>query len=384
MAGELRKRVLVVDDTKSNIDILVDCLGEEYEVHAALNGQWAIKIAHDARPDLILLDVMMPDLDGYEVCRRLKADAITADIPIIFVTALQDDEDKLRGFEAGGADFITKPFSIAEVKARIRSHLEAKAYREEILDYQRVLQQRVAERTKELTEAKDRIGKSFLEMVFRLALVAEFRDHDTGAHIMRIGWYAAALASQMNLDDEFARTLKYAATLHDIGKVAIPDNILLKTGPLSAEEWVIMRRHAEIGAEILHGSASQLISLGGEIALSHHERWDGNGYPRGLGGEMIPLSGRIVAVVDAFDAIISKRCYREPWPVDKAVDIITKESGSQFDPTVVEAFISQVEELVSIRDCFADESRQMIMKTFEFVATQAANEDMLARVSPPE
>jgi len=342
--------VLVVDDSPVNIDVLDGILAPHVRVLAALDAPTAQRLARRSPPpDLILLDVNMPGMNGFELCQQLKHDRATRDIPVIFVTARSDDMDEGHGFAVGGADYITKPVHPEVVLARVRTQLELQSRRVAARERGRRLERQVQARTNELKRAYDELWQASLETTVRLARAAEFRDDDTGAHILRMSNVAAALARTMGLHSTLCEQIVHAAALHDIGKIGIPDGVLQKRGPLTPEEWVVMRRHPTIGASLLEGSDNPVLQLAEVIARTHHERWDGSGYPEGLAGEAIPLVGRIVAVADVFDALTSARPYKPAFPVPRAVRIVRDGAGSHFDPRVVEAFLACLDELVSLR-----------------------------------
>lgn len=336
MTDETAKQaILVVDDTPENIDVLRGILQDRYAIRAATSGELALKIIERQAPDLILLDVMMPEMDGYEVCGRLKSREATAHIPVIFVTAKTETEDEKEGFELGAVDYITKPVNPAIVKARVSTHLA-------LADQQRACRQQVIERTHDLEDAQ----KAAIHM---LGDAGHFNDTDTGVHIWRMAAYAAALARSVRWPVERAAMLELAAPMHDTGKIGIPDNILKAPRKLEPDEWTVMQTHAEIGHRILSKSNSELFQLAASVALSHHERWDGSGYPNGLSGENIPECARIVAIADVFDALTMRRPYKEPWPVEKAFETIEQDAGSHFDPRLVEAFLSIRDEILAIK-----------------------------------
>ncbi|AGW13163.1 HD domain-containing phosphohydrolase [Megalodesulfovibrio gigas] len=340
-------RLLLVDDTKTNIDLLVAALMDDYILSVALNGPSALHIAAKLKPDLILLDVMMPEMDGFAVCQQLKADPETSDIPVIFLTAMDDPDMKSKGFQFGAVDYITKPFHAAEVKARVRNHLSLLLARRQLARQNSELEHRVQERTRELEH-------NYRDTLLRLGLAAEYRDNDTGRHIRRIREFTALLARKSGCTPKEAEDMGLAATMHDIGKIGIPDAILLKPGKLDAQEWQIMQRHAQIGADILACSNSPLLNLSRTIALTHHERWDGTGYPQGLAGETIPLAGRIVGLVDVFDALTSDRPYKPAWSVAEAAAVIHKERGAHFDPALVDLFLDDFDAFLHIYDQHKD------------------------------
>ncbi len=333
--------VLVVDDTPDNIALLSEVLKQDYRIKAALNGPLALQIASATdKPDIILLDVMMPQMDGYEVCKALKRDPITAGIPIIFVTAKSDVEDEKYGFSLGAVDYITKPISPPLVKARVKSQLV-------IYDQARHLEKLVQERTQELIQTR-------YEIIRRLGRAAEFKDNETGMHVVRMSWFSRYLAEEIGQSDEWCDLLFNAAPMHDIGKIGIPDRILLKPGKLDPDEWEIMQKHALYGAEILGEHASPLLQMAKEVAITHHEKWNGKGYPHGLRGDDIPLSGRIVAIADVFDALTSERPYKRAWSEEEAVALLQKEAGEHFDPALIPPFINCLPRIRETQNMYRD------------------------------
>src|SRR5579862_1236262 len=345
-------RIFIIDDSSENLSILGELLAD-YKRNFALNGDDAIRwLASQPPPDLILLDVIMPGLDGFEVCRRIKSDPRLHDIPVIFITALADADAETRGFEFGAVDYITKPFNPAVVKARVKTHLELKHARASLAHQNSILEDQVAAPTKELSGALSDVKKGALDTIFRLARAAEYKDMHTGEHVMRMSQYSAAVARGMGFSEADVAQMLYAAPMHDIGKIGIPDQILLKTGKLSDDEWAVMRQHTRIGAKILSGSNSEIIRLAEEIALSHHEKWDGSGYPNALAAEKISLHGRIVAIADVFDALTTSRPYKDAFPISEAMSIIQNGRGKHFDPQVVSAFFSVEPEILKIKHSF--------------------------------
>ena len=285
-----------------------------YEIVKAANGEEALEKLSGNQIDLILLDVMMPGMDGFEVTRRVRQDNTHRLLPIILVTALRETEDRVKGIEAGCDDFISKPVDKMELLARVRSLLKVKAYNDLMSNYRKELESEVTRRTEELKHAFERIKAASLDTIYRLSMASEYKDEDTGAHIKRMSRYCAAVARRMGLDESTIETILYAAPMHDLGKIGIPDLILVKPAKLDPVEWEIMKQHTVIGAKILKGSDAEFIRLGETIARYHHEKWDGSGYPNSLKGIEIPIAGRIAAIADVFDALTSKRPYKEPFP----------------------------------------------------------------------
>ena len=331
-----KQTVLVVDDAPENIDILVGTLKEKYNVKAAINGEMAIKIAQAKPPDIILLDIVMPEMDGYEVCRQLKADYITRHIPIVFVTAKIEVEDELKGLELGAVDYITKPISPPVVLARVRTHLA-------LHDQNLELDRKVRLQTKQIHETR-------LQIIQKLGKAAEFKDNETGLHVIRMSKYSHLLAIAAGLSESDADLLMNAAPMHDIGKIGIPDDILKKPGKLTFDEFEIMKTHCQIGADVIGDDSSELLQLAKQIALTHHEKWNGSGYPNKLAGEEIPLPGRIVAIADVFDALTSVRPYKKAWTTEEAVALIEKEAGEHFDPVLVQLFLQSLPKIISIKE----------------------------------
>jgi putative two-component system response regulator len=347
--------VLVVDDEEANrrlMKALLEPLG--YIVIAAADGLEALEKVKACSPDCVLMDALMPRMGGIEAAALLKENEVTRIIPVIMVTGLRDLDSKVKAFQAGVDEFLSKPFDRVELQARIASLLKVKAYNEQRRRYQKELEAEVEKRTGQLKETHGRLRASSLEMVYRLSRAAEFRDEDTGAHLKRMSHYCAAVARHMGLSDHTVDTILYAAPMHDVGKIGIPDRILLKPAKLDAREMQIMRLHTTIGAQILHGSREGFLKLGEVIALIHHERWDGKGYPRGLAHTEVPLVGYITAISDVFDALTSKRPYKEPFPEDRAFSIIKEDREGHFHPDVCDAFFDIAEEILTIKRTYAD------------------------------
>lgn len=356
-----RPTVLVVDDTPENISLMSALLKDDYKVKVANNGEKALRIARsETSPDLILLDIMMPGMDGYEVCRLLKADAATCDIPVMFITARTEMEDEKHGLDLGAEDYITKPISPPIFMARVKTHLKLKAAADFLRDKNLFLEREVERRTREVRALQE-------VTILALASLAETRDSDTGNHLRRTQLYVKSLALHLKthprfkefLSDNNITLLFKSAPLHDIGKVGIPDRILLKPGPLEPEEDEIMKTHTKIGwdaiehAERSLGAKVDFLRIAKEIALSHHEKWDGTGYPGELAGDEIPISARLMAVADVYDALISSRVYREGIPHEKVVQILIEGRGSHFDPDIMAAFIELKEQFKQIAQNYA-------------------------------
>jgi len=323
-----RPRLLLVDDEPTNLQVLRHLLQADYRLLFATDGHRAVEIARQQRPDLILLDVMLPQLDGYGVCRALKQDPCTATIPVIFITALTDHDNEARGLEMGAVDYITKPISGPVVCARVRTHLSL--------------------------VHMDALRETRLQIVQRLGRAAEYKDNETGMHVIRMSHYAQQLALAAGYSPAWAEDLLNAAPMHDVGKIGIPDAILRKPGKLDAQEWEVMRRHPDIGAQIIGEHSGGLLQLAYSIALYHHEKWDGSGYPHGLAGESIPIEARMVALADVFDALTARRPYKEPWSLEDALAHIQAQAGQHFDPTLVPLFVALVPKLLEIQQRWAD------------------------------
>jgi putative two-component system response regulator len=353
--------ILVVDDQLQNIELLeAQLVPQGYEIVRAINGKDALTIISGNEIDLMLLDIMMPGMDGFEVTRRVRQDKKTRLLPIILVTALRETEDRIKGIEAGCDDFISKPVDKMELLARVRSLLKVKDYNDLMLNYRKELESEVTARTEQLKQALERIKIASLDTIYRLSVASEYKDKDTGAHIKRMSRYSAAVARRMGLDENTTETILYAAPMHDLGKIGIPDQILMKPAKLAPAEWKIMKMHTVIGAKILQGSDAEFIKLGESIALSHHEKWDGSGYPNGDKGLEIPIAGRIVAIADVFDALTSKRPYKEPFTIEKSLAIVKEGRGTHFDPDVVDAFFDIQDEILNIKKQYSEDNQKII------------------------
>ncbi|KTG22383.1 two-component system response regulator [Pseudoalteromonas sp. XI10] len=321
-----RERILVVDDEPANLKVIREVLANDYRLSFAKSGELALQLIENEPPKLILLDIMMPDMSGFEVCKVLKANPKTAHIPVIFVTALSHEQDESEGFALGAVDYITKPISPAIVRARVKNHLS-------------------------LVQA-EQLQLAHIDLIQRLGRAAEYKDTDTGEHIARMSRYSKILALAYGMSEYEAEQLKQAAPMHDVGKIGIPDSVLLKPGRLNENEYEHMKQHALIGAKILENSTSPLLQLAHKLALEHHEKWDGTGYPYGLKGEEISIEGRIVTIADVFDALTSKRPYKKAWSVEEALDLLKDEAGKHFDPQLVDLFIGQIDSIIEIKNTY--------------------------------
>jgi putative two-component system response regulator len=368
-----RATILVVDDTPDNLAVMSSLLKGTYKVMVANHGERALKLARATpKPDLILLDIMMPGMSGYDVIRELKADPATRHIPVIFLTAMSESEDEQAGLDLGAADYITKPISPPIVLARMRTQLDNKAVGDFLRDQNAYLEAEVSRRTRQLAAIQD-------VTILAMASLAETRDSDTGNHIRRTQHYVRALAKKLQLHPRFGYFLTdptidllyKSAPLHDIGKVGIPDRILLKPGRFTPDEFEIMKTHTTLGRAAIVAAEKQLgmtvdfLSHAKDIAYYHQEKWDGSGYPEGLSGEGIPISARLMAVADVYDALISRRVYKEGMPHEKAVAIITEGRGSHFDSDMVDAFLELQDEFRAIALCYADTDADMAAKAVQ-------------------
>ncbi len=373
---EQAKHILVIEDDPMNNRLLVAILTRlGYIVDAAFDGVSGLEKVESSPPDLILLDLNLPRMDGYEVARRLKHSDKTKIIPIVVVSSFAEVENRIKALEAGADDFLSKPVDQVELRARVQSLLKVKVYNDYMVNYQKTLEDEVNQRTHQLRQAFDelknateKIRQASLDTTIRLAQAAEYKDEETGGHIKRMGYYAAAIAKALSLSPQDIEAILYAAPMHDVGKIGIPDRILLKPGSLDEEEWKVMRQHTSIGGNILSGSDSHVIQMAEQIALSHHEKWDGSGYPKGFKGLEIPVWGRICAIADVFDALTTKRPYKKALSVEHSLDILDKSRGTHFDPDVFDVFFSIKEEILSIRKTYDDPvSEEKIIAPFDQV-----------------
>lgn len=345
---------MVADDETANLTLMESILsGLGYQVLAASDGKTAVEMAIGNPPDLILMDIMMPHMDGLTAIQKLKSEEPTSRIPVVVVSGKAEISDRIMAMEAGADDFLNKPVDATELKARIRSLLKVKAYNDHLINYQKELEKEVAFRTVQLESSLKKVKLASLEAIFRLSLAAEYKNKETGDHIKRVSQYAGAIAGEMGLNHATIEAIIYATPMHDVGKIGIPDQILLKPGKHDGGEWEVMKQHTVIGANIMGGSGHGFIRLASVIALTHHERWDGTGYPRGLKGDSIPLVGRIAALADYFDAMTSERPYRErAHTVERTIGYIIENRGGHFDPQVVDSFLNIQGSIRNIKHTF--------------------------------
>ena len=343
-------RVLIVDDEEKNrklISVILDKNG--YESAQAVNGMEALSMMDSGEYDLVLLDVMLPEIDGYDVCRQLKKNARSSTVPVIIITSLSDRNSRLKGLEAGASDFLTKPIDSTELLLRCNNLLKVREYENILADYNRQLTFQVEQKTHELKE-------SYRDTILRLTKMSEYKDEETTMHIRRVSLYCAEIANKIGWSSEDTEIIELASPMHDIGKVGIPSEILLKRGKLSDVEFSLMKTHAEIGAEILSGSSSKVIQMSERIARCHHERWDGGGYPKGLQGNEIPIEARVMNIADQYDALRSSRPYKPSFTHEQVFDIITRGDGrtqpEHFDPEILEIFKTTHAEFRRIYDSF--------------------------------
>lgn len=369
--ARLTGRIAIVDDEATNIKVLrkyLQIAGYQDFVTTTVAGDSLSLIRRD-KPDVVLLDVMMPEVSGLEILQSIRAIDETRHIPIIILTAATTDDTRRQALELGATDFLAKPVEVSELLPRVRNALVIKAHHDHLREYADRLREEVASRTRELTHTRQ-------EVVHCLARAAEYRDNETGRHVLRVGKYVGVIAREMQVDPDFVELLELAAPLHDVGKIGIPDEVLRKPGKLtpdefslmqshaglgrkvfeciSVQEWDVFRSHTEIGQKIFGSPQSPLLTLAARIALTHHERWDGSGYPLALSGENIPLEGRITAVADVFDALSSRRPYKPAFPLEKCLEIMKAERGRHFDPRVLDAFLNRLREVIAIQIEYAD------------------------------
>ena len=371
----LKAKILIVDDEQANVSLLEDILENEEYAHfkSTLDSREAFDLYKQFRPDVVLLDLNMPHLDGFQVMEQLNELEKGSYAPILVLTAQSDRNTRLRALAAGARDFIGKPFDITEVSRRISNMLEIRLLHNQIRDQNQVLEEKVLTRTRELEETRQ-------EAILRLGRAAEYRDNETGMHVIRMSRLSALLAKEIGLSDDECQLILQASPMHDVGKIGIPDNILLKPGKLDEAEWKIMRKHPEIGATILSGSHSKVMQMAEIISLTHQERWDGSGYPQGLKGEGIPLAGRIVALCDVFDALTSKRYYKEAYSIEKAMEIIEESSGKDFEPRLVEAFKRVLPKMIAIVQELPDQETAHILKVYRQLDTPKSENSITSSI----
>ncbi|MFM1890953.1 MAG: hypothetical protein RLZ44_30 [Pseudomonadota bacterium] len=341
--------ILVVDDEAANVKLVERTLRAfgYPNLFSTTDSRAVLELYQQHQPDLIVLDLNMPYLDGFEVMQRLQALGRDDLPPILILTAQHDQEHRVRALRGGAHDYVTKPFAVDELLARVRNLINVRLYHKTMRQRNELLEERVRQRTHELYDTR-------LQIVQRLGRAAEYRDNETGLHIVRMSKVASMLAAAVGWEQGQCDLLLNAAPMHDIGKIGIPDSILLKPGKLTPQEWEIMKSHTTIGAHILSGDDSELLSMARDIALNHHEKWDGSGYPNGLTGEAIPLVGRIVALADVFDALTSERPYKQAWTVERALEYLDANRGKHFDPELVQLFCERLPEVLEIGERYAE------------------------------
>lgn len=363
---------IVEDDDKLRKSLEEILSSEGYRVISAKSGKEFLEKLEIANPDVALIDYFLPELDGLSLCKLIKNNPKTFDIGVIIITGCSDPKLKIKGLLAGADEFLTKPVEISELLVRIKALGRIKKYRDFFKEYQKTLEKEIEKKTRELQKAYLRLNQAYkeikdlsLEVIYRLAKAAEYRDEHTGAHIHRLSFYCKRIGEALGLSTEQIEILQYASPLHDIGKLGIPDRILLKPGPLTSKEREVMKLHTIIGAKMLEGSNVKYLKSAEKIALYHHEKWDGSGYPFGLKGKKIPLFARIVAVADVFDALTSNRPYRKAFPFEVAVQIIKSEKGFHFDPEIVEVFLKVKTDLIEIKMLLKDEDIPHLFRLYQ-------------------
>lgn len=345
-----RAKILIIDDQEANLLLLEKLLklSGYHSIFKTTDSRKALGMFKEIEPDLVVLDIRMPHLDGFDVLELFKQEELTSYLPVLVLTAQTDMETRLKALELGAKDFLEKPFDRLEAMTRIQNMLEVRLLHNEVRDQNRVLEERVKERTIDLINTQR-------EILRRLGKASEYRDDDTGFHINRMSKYCQLIAQTADLSDRFSDMILDISAMHDIGKIGIPDSILLKPDKLTDQEFEVMKQHTVIGADILSGSDSPILRLAESIALTHHERWNGSGYPNGLAGESIPIEGRICAIADVFDALTSTRPYKSAWPVEQAIEEMKKGRGFHFDPNLFDIFISILPQIIEIKDKYSNE-----------------------------
>ncbi len=348
--------ILIVDDEQVNVLLLQRLLekGGYSRLTMTTDPREAIDLYHNNDFDLVLLDINMPHIDGFGVMEQINSTDEDGYMPVLVLTALADRDTRIRALEAGAKDYLTKPFDNVEFLNRVHNMLEVRLLHTQVRRQKDILEEKVRERTQELIEKADELQETRLEVIRRLGRAAEYRDNETGLHIIRMSKYSQLLGRAAGMSENEAEVLLNASPMHDIGKIGIPDSILLKPGKLDAGEWEIMKTHTSIGAEILSGHPSELMDMAKLIALTHHEKWDGSGYPEGIKGEDIPLTGRVVALADVFDALTSERPYKKAWSVEDALAEIDRISGAHFDPNLTHLFREILPDVLMIKEQYAE------------------------------
>ncbi len=343
-----KPKVLIVDDTPTNIQLAASALGmQKYDISFSYSGVEALSMIDKDQYDLILMDVMMPEMDGHECCRRIRQHPHYRYIPVLFLTARTDEESVVMGFDAGGSDYVTKPFHARELVARVENLIKLKYFE----DFQ---EQKILETLAEVEKLNVEIVATQKEVIFTLGAVAEARSNETGKHIKRVAEYSYLLATLYGVEEDHAQLIRLASPMHDIGKIAIPDHILNKPGKLTPDEFHIMKTHAELGYEMLNKTSRPILNIAALIAYTHHEKFNGSGYPRGLIGKDIPIEGRITAFADVFDALGSERVYKKAWKDEEIFALFKEERGKHFDPELVDLFFQHLDDFLRIRDTYKD------------------------------
>jgi len=361
ITSDLKKgHIIVVDDEAANLKLVERVLdiGGYKDVSLVEDPTTVVDLYKDKGADLLLIDLNMPIMDGFELIQALMELEDEFLPPILVLTAQQAQEYRQKALDLGARDFVTKPFVVNELLARVRNQLEMRQAQAQLRAQNQHLEEMVQERTHELQIAHQQLHESRLQVVRRLGRAAEYRDNETGLHIIRMSYISVILGRAAGMSEEDLDLLLNASPMHDIGKIGVPDKILLKPGKFEPEEWEIMKTHAQIGADILSGDDSPMMSMARDIALTHHEKWDGSGYPNGLSGEDIPLVGRVSALADVFDALTSARPYKNAWPIDEAMDYIKEQSGKQFDPTLVEYMVGHLDLIVEVKQKYMEPEEQ--------------------------
>ncbi len=356
----LDSKILIVDDLQENVRLLNSLLRSMgyYDIYTSTDPREVLGLYKDTKPDLVLLDLNMPHLDGFQVMEQIMEVEKDSYASIMILTAQADQKVRIKALEAGAQDFLSKPFDLIEVNLRIRKMLEIKNLNKQVLENNLNLEKAVQKRTLELQEKTLELEETRMETIYRLGRAAEFRDNDTGMHVVRMSRFSQKLAEKFGLNHEQCEQILHASPMHDVGKIGIPDRVLLKPGKLNAEEWEIMKTHSAIGAQILSRGKHKLTKLAKTIALCHHEKWDGSGYPNGLSGSKIPLEARIVSIADCFDALTSERPYKQAWSIEDAMKEMDRVNGISFDPDLMKAFHEILPDILKLKNELPDEERR--------------------------